>query len=193
LNQDILLDEAHNTLALLRKYGIYMVFYFITCHIFAIIMPIPDLDKTDVKILDKLQSDARASHQELSDLVHLSAPQCFRRVKKMEEAGVIDRYVALVNPAKVGLGVTAFVSVSLKSGQMKDLQKFKTVVAAIPEILECHTVTGESDYLLKVVAPDLQVFSRFLLERLVEHFDVVSTKSEVSLEQIKYTTVLPLA
>jgi len=156
-------------------------------------MPIPDLDKTDVKILDKLQSDARASHQELSDLVHLSAPQCFRRVKKMEEAGVIDRYVALVNPAKVGLGVTAFVSVSLKSGQMKDLQKFKTVVAAIPEILECHTVTGESDYLLKVVAPDLQVFSRFLLERLVEHFDVVSTKSEVSLEQIKYTTVLPLA
>ena len=156
-------------------------------------MPTPVIDKTDARILEKLQVDALASHQELSDLVHLSAPQCFRRVKKLEEAGVIDRYVALVNPARVGLGVTAFVSVSLKSGHTQDLQKFKTVVATIPEILECHTVTGEADYLLKVVAPDLQVFSRFLLERLVEHFDVMSTKSEVSLEQIKFTTVLPVA
>ena len=151
------------------------------------------MDKTDIRILEQLQVDAHTSHQALSDAVHLSAPQCFRRVRKLEEAGVIDRYVALLNPARVGLGVTAFVSVSLKSGQMKDLQKFKDVVATIPEILECHTVTGESDYLLKVVAPDLQVFSRFLLERLVEHFDVVSTKSEVSLEQIKYTTVLPIS
>ena len=155
-------------------------------------MPIPVLDKTDVRILEKLQDDALASHQELSDLVHLSAPQCFRRVKKLEEAGVIDRYVALLNPARVGLSVTAFISVTLKSGHLKDLQRFKAVVATIPEILECHTVTGEADYLLKVVAPDLQVFSRFLLVRLVEHFEVVSTKSEVSLEQIKYTTALPL-
>jgi Lrp/AsnC family leucine-responsive transcriptional regulator len=150
------------------------------------------IDKTDARILDRLQRDARTSHQELSDVVHLSAPQCFRRVRKMEQAGIIDRYVALVDPGRVGLSVTAFVSVTLKSGQTKDLAKFKSVVAAIPEILECHTVTGEADYLLKVVASDLQAFSRFLLERLVEHFDVVSTKSEVSLEQIKYTTVLPL-
>lgn len=156
-------------------------------------MPKLSLDKMDVQILRALQQNARASHQELSELVHLSAPQCFRRVRKLEEAGVIDRYVALLNPAEVGLSVTAFVSVTLKSGQRQDLEKFKRVVAAIPEILECHTVTGEADYLLKVVAQDLQVFSRFLLERLVEHFDVVSTKSEVSLEQIKYTTELPVS
>jgi Lrp/AsnC family transcriptional regulator, leucine-responsive regulatory protein len=155
-------------------------------------MPNPILDKTDVRILERLQTDARSSHQELSELVHLSAPQCFRRVRKLEQSGVIDRYVALVNPARVGLGVTAFVSVTLKSGLKQDLKKFAAVVAAIPEILECHTVTGEADFLLKVVAPDLQVFSRFLLERLVDQVDVASTKSEVSLEQIKYTTVLPL-
>ena len=150
------------------------------------------IDRADVCILERLQSDARASHQDLADIAHLSAPQCFRRVRKLEESGVIDRYVALLNPAKVGLGVTAFVSVTLKSGQHQDMAKFKTIVAAIPEILECHTVTGEADYLLKVVAPDLREFSRFLLERLVEHFEVVSTKSEVSLEEIKFTTALPV-
>ncbi len=151
------------------------------------------LDKIDARILDQLQKDARTSHQDLSEAVHLSAPQCFRRVRKLEESGVISRYVALLEPRAVGLSVTAFVSVTLKSAQTKDLAKFRTVVATIPEILECHTVTGEADFLLKVVAADLQAFSRFLLERLVEHFEVVSTKSEVSLEQIKHTTVLPLS
>ncbi len=155
-------------------------------------MTIPVIDRADLRILERLQGDARASHQDLAEIAHLSAPQCFRRVRKLEESGVIDRYVALVDPARVGLGVTAFVSVSLKSGQHQDMAKFKTIVAAIPEILECHTVTGEADYLLKVVATDLREFSRFLLERLVEHFEVVSTKSEVSLEQIKFTTALPI-
>jgi len=151
------------------------------------------MDKIDARILDHLQKDARTSHQDLSEAVHLSAPQCFRRVRKLEASGVISKYVALLEPREIGLSVTAFVSVTLKSGQIKDLNKFKSVVAAIPEILECHTVTGEADYLLKVVATDLQAFSRFLLARLVEHFEVVSTKSEVSLEQIKHTTVLPLS
>jgi Lrp/AsnC family leucine-responsive transcriptional regulator len=155
-------------------------------------MTIPQIDRADVQILQRLQADARATHQELADVAHLSAPQCFRRVRKLEESGAIDRYVALLNPARLGLGVTAFVSVTLKSAKNQDMAKFKSVVAAIPEILECHTVTGEADYLLKVVAPDLREFSRFLLERLVEHFEVVSTKSEVSLEQIKFTTALPI-
>jgi Lrp/AsnC family transcriptional regulator, leucine-responsive regulatory protein len=150
------------------------------------------IDRADLRILERLQGNAHASHQELADVAHLSAPQCFRRVRKLEEGGVIDRYVALLNPARVGLGVTAFVSVTLKSGRHQDMAKFKDIVAAIPEILECHTVTGEADFLLKVVATDLREFSRFLLERLVEHFEVVSTKSEVSLEQIKFSTALPI-
>ena len=212
--RQILGEAPGNILSLLRHGRRYAIFYCAETTNYAITLPktrpanparpngsprppvaraLPPLDRTDVRILDTLQVDARTSHQELSEKVHLSAPQCFRRVRKLEESGVIARYVALLDPARVGLGVTAFVSVSLKSGQKQDLEKFKSVVAAIPEILECHTVTGEADYLLKVVAPDLQVFSRFLLERLVEHFDVVSTKSEVSLEQIKFTTVLPLS
>ena len=151
-----------------------------------------ELDRIDERILDRLQGDARVSNADLSEIAHLSPPQCYRRVKRLEEGGVIDGYVALLNPAQLGFSVTAFVSVTLGGGRRADLQKFQAIVATIPEILECHVVTGEADYLLKVVAADLHTFSRFLLERLMEHFEVVNTKSEVSLEQIKYTTALPL-
>ena len=156
-------------------------------------LQIDQLDKIDYRILAKLQDDGRASNAELSEIAHLSPPQCFRRVKRLEEGGMIERYVAVLNPAALGFGVTAFVSVILGGGRRVDLQKFKEIVGDIPEILECHVVTGEADYLLKVVASDLHAFSRFLLERLMEHFDAVSTKSEVSLEQIKLTSALPLA
>ena len=152
-----------------------------------------ELDRTDLRILERLQRDARASNAELSEVANLSPPQCYRRVKRMEDSGFIAHYVALLDPVRMGFGVTAFVSVTLGRGRRQDLQKFKEIVVTIPEILECHVVTGEADYLLKVVATDLQAFSRFLLERLVEHFEVVSTKSEVSLEQIKVTTALPLS
>ncbi|MGA2552510.1 MAG: Lrp/AsnC family transcriptional regulator [Burkholderiaceae bacterium] len=151
-----------------------------------------ELDRIDLRILERLQKDGRASNAELSEIAHLSPPQCYRRVKRMEEAGLIERYVALLDAGRLGLGVTAFVSVTLSGGRRQDLEKFKQIVAGMPEILECHVVTGEADYLLKVVAADLQAFSRFLLERLMEHFDAVSTKSEVSLERIKLTTALPL-
>jgi Lrp/AsnC family leucine-responsive transcriptional regulator len=151
-------------------------------------MQINELDRIDYRILDRLQKDGRASNAELSEIAHLSP-----RVKRLEEAGMIDRYVAILNPGALGFGVTAFVSVTLGGGRRVDLQKFKEIVGDVPEILECHVVTGEADYLLKVVASDLHEFSRFLLERLMEHFDAVSTKSEVSLEQIKMTTSLPLA
>jgi Lrp/AsnC family leucine-responsive transcriptional regulator len=156
-------------------------------------MQINDLDRIDYRILERLQSDARASNAELSEIAHLSAPQCFRRVKRLEESGVIDRYAAILNPTALGFGVIAFVSVTLGGGRRVDLQKFKEIVADVPEILECHVVTGEADYLLKVISSDLHAFSRFLLERLMEHFDAVSTKSEVSLEQVKMTTSLPLS
>ncbi len=140
-----------------------------------------------------LQTDGRASNAELSAIAHLSAPQCFRRVKRLEEAGVIEGYVALLARERLGFGVLAFVSVTLGGGRTQDIEKFRKVIADIPEILECHVVTGEADFLLKVVAADLQDFSRFLLERLVENFDSVTTRSEVSLEQIKSTTALPVA
>ncbi len=152
-----------------------------------------DLDRIDLRILARLQREGRVSNAELSEIAHLSSPQCYRRVKRMEEAGIIEGYVAVLDPVRLGLGVTAFVSVTLGGGRRQDLDKFKQIVAGMPEILECHVVTGEADYLLKVVAADLQAFSRFLLERLIEHFEAVSTKSEVSLERIKLTTSLPLS
>ena len=151
------------------------------------------LDAADRRILDRLQSDARASNAELSAAAHLSAPQCFRRVKRLEEAGVIEHYVALLARERLGFGVLAFVSVTLGGGRFQDIEKFRQVIAGVPEILECHVVTGEADFLLKVVAEDLQRFSRFLLERLGENFESVTTRSEVSLEQIKHTTALPVA
>ncbi len=150
------------------------------------------LDRVDRRILEHLQRDGHASNADLSETASLSPPQCYRRVRRLEEAGVIERYVALLNPQRLGYGVTAFVSVTLGGGRRQDLQKLEEIVSTIPEILECHVVTGEADYLLKVVASDLHAFSRFLLERLMEHFEVVTTKSEVSLEQIKLTTALPL-
>ncbi len=152
-----------------------------------------ELDAADRRILERLQTDALASNAALSEVAHLSAPQCFRRVKRLEEAGVIERYVALLARERMGFGVLAFVSVTLGGGRTQDIEKFRQVIADIPEILECHVVTGEADFLLKVVAEDLQNFSRFLLERLVENFDSVTTRSEVSLEQIKSTTALPVA
>ncbi|MGI9026152.1 MAG: Lrp/AsnC family transcriptional regulator [Burkholderiaceae bacterium] len=151
-----------------------------------------ELDQADRRILERLQTDARASNAELSEVAHLSAPQCFRRVKRLEETGIIERYVAVLARERMGFGVLAFVSVTLGGGRTQDIEKFRTVIAEIPEILECHVVTGEADFLLKVVAENLQNFSRFLLERLVEDFDAVTTRSEVSLDQIKNTTALPV-
>jgi Lrp/AsnC family transcriptional regulator, leucine-responsive regulatory protein len=153
----------------------------------------PRLDAADVRILTRLQSDGRASHAQLAEVAHLSAPQCFRRVRRLEESGLIEGDRAVVHRESVGLGVLAFVSVTLGGGRSQDLDKFRAVVAGIPEILECHVVTGEADYLLKVVAADLHTFSTFLLKRLTQDFDSVTTRSEVSLEEIKSTTVLPLA
>ncbi len=150
------------------------------------------LDPADLRILACLQQDGRASHARLSEVAHLSAPQCFRRVRRLEEGGVIEGYRTLLSRERIGLGVLAFVSVTLGGGRAQDIVQFRRVVAEIPQILECHVVTGEADFLLKVVAADLQAFSTFLLERLAQNFDLVTTRSEVSLEQIKGTTALPL-
>jgi Lrp/AsnC family transcriptional regulator, leucine-responsive regulatory protein len=150
------------------------------------------LDVADVRILERLQRDGRASHADLAEVAHLSAPQCFRRVKRLEEAGVIEGYGARLSRTALGFSVVAFVSVTLGGGRTQDLEKFRQVVAGIPEILECHVVTGEADFLLKVVAADLRSFSDFLLGRLGEHFDSVTTRSEVSLEEVKSGTMLPV-
>ena len=151
-----------------------------------------ELDLIDRKILGELQRNGRASTVELSERVHLSTTQCYRRQKRLEESGLIRDYVARLDAEKLGYKVTAFVSVTIANGPYKQPQRFQQAIAGIAEIQECHTVTGEADYLLKVVAPDLKAFSSFLMERLTKLFDITNTTSMVSLEELKQTIALPI-
>ena len=155
-------------------------------------MQTDDLDLADRRILAELQRNGRASTVELSEHVHLSPAQCYRRQKRLEQSGLIRGYVAQVDAEKLGYKVTAFVSVSIANGPWKQPQKFQQAIAGIAEIQECHTVTGEADYLLKVVTTDLKAFSSFLMERLTKLVDITNTTSLVSLEELKQTTALPI-
>ena len=155
-------------------------------------MHIDELDVIDRKILAELQRNGRATNVELAERVHLSPAQCYRRQRRLEDAGLIRRYVAELDAGKLGFTVIAFVSVTIGNGPFKQPQKFQAAIAGIPEIQECHTVTGEADYLLKVVAPDLKTFSSFLMERLTHLFDISNTTSMVSLEELKQSSALPI-
>lgn len=151
-----------------------------------------NLDVADRRILGELQRNGRASTVELSEHVHLSPAQCYRRQKRLEESGLIRDYVARIDGEKLGYKVTAFVSITIANGPWKHPLKFQQAIAGIAEIQECHTVTGEADYLLKVVATDLKAFSGFLMERLTKLFDITNTTSLISLEELKQTTALPI-
>jgi Lrp/AsnC family leucine-responsive transcriptional regulator len=155
-------------------------------------MPTQELDAMDRKILDALQADGRASNVELSAQVHLSAPQCFRRVRALEERGVLRGYRALVAPESLGLGVMAFVSLNIDGGQFGRVRDIEAEIRAFPQILECHTVSGDSDYLLKVVARDLKSLSQFLADRLMQVPGVDDVRSMICLEEIKAPSPLPV-
>lgn len=150
------------------------------------------LDAIDRKILRTLQADGRASNVELSAAVHLSAPQCFRRVRALEERGVIRGYRAQVDAASLGLGVTAYVSLTIDGGQFGQVRSIEAEICAFPQILECHTVSGDHDYLLKVVARDLKSLSQFLTDRLMQVPGVDDVRSMICLEEIKAAAPLPV-
>jgi Lrp/AsnC family leucine-responsive transcriptional regulator len=156
-------------------------------------MPEQELDAMDRKILTALQADGRASNVELSAQVHLSAPQCFRRVRALEERGVVRGYRALVAPQSLGLGVMAFVSLNIDGGQFGRVREIEAEIRAFPQILECHTVSGDSDYLLKVVARDLKSLSQFLTDRLMQVPGVDDVRSMICLEEIKAPSPLPVS
>ena len=156
-------------------------------------MPIPEIDRTDVKILDLLQEEARLSNVELAQAVGLSPSPCLRRVRLLEEGGVIRRYVTLLDPAKVGLPVSVFVQITLERQVESALQLFEDAVRKHPEVMECYLMTGDADYLLRVVAPDLESYQRFLLDNLTRIPGVASIKSSFALKQVGYRTALPLS
>ena len=151
-----------------------------------------ELDRTDLRLLAFLQLHGRASNLELAEAVSLSTSQCHRRHRRLEEIGVIAGYETRLDASRLGLGVTAFVHVSMEKGHMANLRKFTDAIGALPEVLECFSVTGDFDYVLKVVARDLKALSQFLMDTLMALPSVDNVRSSVCLDQIKSTGALPL-
>lgn len=151
-----------------------------------------DLDRIDLKILGFLQEHGRASNLELSEAASLSPAQCHRRHRRLEEMGLIARYETRLSPAALGLHVVAFIHVAMEKGHIRELPKFRDLIADFPQVLECYSVTGDFDYVLKVIARDLKSLSAFLMETLMPLSGVSSVRSSVCLDEIKCTSSLPL-
>jgi DNA-binding Lrp family transcriptional regulator len=150
------------------------------------------LDAIDRKILAAVQADGRISNVDLAARVHLSAPQCLRRLRALEERGVIRGYRALVAAPQLDLGVTAFVSLNIDGSAFGRVRDIEATIRSYPQILECHTVSGDYDYLLKVIARDLKSLSQFLTDRLMQTPGVADVRSMICLEEIKAPAPLPV-
>ena len=150
------------------------------------------LDAIDRKILEAVQADGRISNVDLAARIHLSAPQTFRRVRSLEERSVIRGYRAEVAPEAIGYAVTASVSVSIGGNDFGRVREVEGEIRAFPQILECYSVSGEDDYLLKVVAHDLKSLSNFLTDRLMQVPGIDNVRSMICLEEIKRTSPLPV-
>jgi Lrp/AsnC family transcriptional regulator, leucine-responsive regulatory protein len=151
-----------------------------------------DLDLFDRRILDALQRDGRMTSVALAELVHLSASQCARRVQRLEEAGIIRSYRAVLDPAALGLGVAGVVSLSLEKHAKANIQEVHRQIAARPAIVECVAVTGEADYQLRVVARDLREFSALLMDAIVPMPGVSTMHSSIILDEVKPFAALPI-
>jgi DNA-binding Lrp family transcriptional regulator len=150
------------------------------------------LDVIDLRILRELQQDGSLSNVELARRVHLSPSPCLARVKALQEAGIISRYVALVDPRAMGLGLNVFISISLKEQSRASLAEFEERIAEQDEIMECYLMTGDSDYLIRVMLPDIAALERFILERLTPIPGIEKIRSSFTLKQVRYKTALPL-
>jgi len=151
-----------------------------------------NLDRIDRKILAFLQEHGRASNLELAEAAGLSPAQCLRRHRRLEEEGFIARYETRLNSSRVNLNVVAFIHVAMEKGHIRDLSKFTNAIVGLPEVLECYSVTGDFDYVLKVIARDLKALSDFLMDKLMRQPGVSGVRSSVCLDEIKCTSSLPL-
>ena len=152
-----------------------------------------NLDRTDLRILALLQRNGRATNSEIAESVNLSPSACLRRIQKLEADGVIAGYAALVDPQAVGLGLQAFVRVQLEKHGSEAVQHFVDSVQSWSEVIACHALTGEMDYLLHIVVSDLEHFSQFLLDRLLNGSGVADVNSSFVLRTVKQTRELPIA
>ncbi len=156
-------------------------------------MPHAVFDQIDLNILKELQHNARLSNVDLAKRVSLSPSPCLARVRVLENDGIISRYVALVDPVAVGLGLSVFIQVRLERQSERTLEQFEVAVSKFPEIVECYLMTGDSDYLLRVVVPNVQALGKFILNGLTKISGVANIRSSFALKQVKYDTALPLA
>ncbi|MCR6673945.1 Lrp/AsnC family transcriptional regulator [Devosia ginsengisoli] len=150
------------------------------------------LTALDRKILRALQEDGRTTIQAIAERVGLSASPCLRRIRQMERAGIIAAYSAVVDQKAVGLPVSVFISIRLERQRSHELDAFGAAISGWPEVMECYLMTGQFDFLLRVVCADLGAYEQFLRERLTQVEGVASIESSFSLGQVKYSRVLPL-
>ena len=151
------------------------------------------LDRMDVSILEALQEDARLSNQRLAEIVGLSPSACWRRVKSLEDAGVIERFVTLLNPARVNLGVTAYLHLSLENHQPETVADFDRLIAEVPEIMECYSMSGQDDYLIRIVTATLADYEALMGRHFMKASGLRTANTSFVLKQKKYKTALPLA
>jgi len=150
------------------------------------------LDGFDMKILGVLQENAALTNQEIADRIGLSASQISRRRQRLEQDGVIRRYRAALEPEALGLSVTAFVGVTLGAHSRENARKFRNMVTAMPEVQEAHTLTGDVDYLLKIVVPDLKALSQIINDDLLPQEAVQNVRSSIAMDTLKDDNFLPL-
>jgi Lrp/AsnC family transcriptional regulator, leucine-responsive regulatory protein len=149
------------------------------------------LDAVDVRILSEVQEDASLTNVALAERVGLSPSPCLARVRFLEEAGIIARRVTLLDPAKLGPSLSVFIQVTLEKQTEDRLKIFERAVAGFPEVMECYLMTGDSDYLLRVLVRDAVTLQQFIVERLSKTRGVANIRSSFALKQVKYKTTLP--
>lgn len=155
-------------------------------------MPQIQLDAIDIRILNELQQDASLTNVELAGRVGLSPSPCLARVRAMEQSGIIMSRVALLNPQMLGANLSVFIQVTLEKQTEALLNVFEAAMEKLPEVMECYLMTGDSDYLLRVVVPDTNALQHFIIGQLTKTKGVSTIRSSFALKQVKYKTALPL-
>ncbi|RDU97761.1 Lrp/AsnC family transcriptional regulator [Trinickia dinghuensis] len=150
------------------------------------------LDRIDIGILNHLQQNAKITNAELAAAVNLSTTPCFNRVRALEKLGLVKQQVTLLDPEPLGLSINVFIQVSLEKQVEDALQRFEQAISEQPEVMECYLMSGDADYLLRVVMPDMRALERFIIERLTTIPGVSNIRSSFALKQVRYKTALPL-
>jgi DNA-binding Lrp family transcriptional regulator len=151
------------------------------------------LDKTDIRILDILQKDSKTTIKEIAHRLNLSTTPIFERIKRMETQGIISQYVAIVDPKKLGIKLTAFIEISIIDHSMQAIDAFVEAIQIYPEVIECHHVTGDSDFLITILTEDIESYNNFITKKLSKAPNVGKVRSSFSLSTKKKTTAIKLS